>query len=85
MKPQRSASKASRAPSATKAEIMGKYLFDGVSAKELSSQHGVSQRSIGVWRDLVRQGLDSFFTSNPENTEALCRELTSLKKELGEV
>lgn len=85
MNPQRSASKASRVPSTTKAEIMEKYLFDGVSAKELSSQYGVSQSSIGVWRDQVRQGLESFFASDSERTKALCRELTSLKKELGEL
>ncbi len=64
---------------------MEKYFFDGVSTKELSSRYGVSQRSIAAWRDQVRQGLHSFFEPASEKTNALCRELTSLKKELGEL
>jgi transposase-like protein len=85
MKPKSRRSAAWRVPSATKAEIMEKYLFKDVSTDELSSQYGVSQSSIRLWRDRVREGLESFFVSDSEKTKALCLELTSLKKELGEI
>jgi transposase-like protein len=74
-----------RVTSAAKAEIMGKHLFDGISAKELSRRYRVSPTSIGVWRNQVRHRLESFFVADSEKFKVLCRELTSLKKELGEL
>ncbi len=82
---QKSSSKSSRVSSATKAEIMDKHLFDGLSAKELKDQFGVSTTSIGQWRNQVRNGLGSFFAPESDKIRDLCRELTSLKKELGEL
>ena len=73
----------SRLPSCTKAEIIEKHLFRRMSEQELSRQYGVSKRDIGAWRDLVRQGLESFFSEGGK-IETICRELTLLKKALGE-
>lgn len=77
--------KTSRVSSTTKAEIMAKHLFDGLSEKELKNQYGVSPTKIGEWRNQVRSGLESFFSPESDTIRALCKELTSLKKELGEL
>jgi len=68
----------------SKAEIIEKHLFHGMSAQKLSRTYGVSTRDIDAWRDLVRQGLISFFSCETDKIKALCKELTLLKKELGE-
>jgi transposase-like protein len=69
----------------TKADVLRRHLFDGHSVVELSQDYGVSQAQIEDWKEQARRHLDAVFEPDSAKIEALCRELTALKKELGEL
>ena len=78
-------SSASDVSNKTKADVLRKYLFDRRSVAELSQDYGVSQAQIEDWKEQASAHLQAVFEQDTSKIEALCRELTALKKELGEL
>jgi transposase-like protein len=76
---------ASDVSNTTKTDVLRKCLFDGHSVAELSQDYGVSQAQIEDWKEQAREHLEAVFEPDSASIEALCRELTALKKELGEL
>ena len=75
----------SRISNALKAEIVRKHLFNGLSAKKLSEEYAVSRSAITRWKAQARENLEAVYSSESDKIKLLCSELTSLKKELGEL